>query len=197
MLVLDMGNVLVYWDPRHLYRKLIPDPESMEHFLATVCTPGWNHRQDMGRPFREAIRELQEHHPEHVELISAWWDRWDEMVPTAVPGMPDLVTKLRSAGTPVYVLTNCSTETYPRVVERFPFVAAVDGVLVSGEHGVAKPDPAIYALAARRFGFEPGECVFVDDMPVNVEAARSAGWEGVVFSTADSLESELVRLGLL
>ena len=57
--VFDLGNVLIDWNPRHLYRKLFGgDDAAMEQFLATVCTQAWNEQQDAGRSFAEAVELL-------------------------------------------------------------------------------------------------------------------------------------------
>ena len=67
-----------------------------------------------------------------------------------------------------------------REAERvFGFEAITDDIVYSHEVGLAKPDPAIYALAAERLGVAPHEIVFLDDVELNVEAARAAGWHAV------------------
>jgi 2-haloacid dehalogenase len=196
--IFDMGGVLIDWNPRHLYRKLFPSDEAaMEDFLATVCTPAWNFRQDAGRPVSEATHELAAAHPAKAELIAAYYGRWDEMIPHPVDGMIELVTQLRDRGVPMYGLTNSSAETYPRVLEKHPFMGWLRDVVVSGEHGVVKPDPAIYRLTVDRFGIEPLSAVFVDDNKVNADAAEVVGIKGIHFTGADALRAELVTLGLL
>jgi len=65
IVVFDLGGVLIDWNPRHLYRKLIADEAEMESFLTTVCTQSWNERQDAGRSFAEAAAVLCEQHPQH------------------------------------------------------------------------------------------------------------------------------------
>jgi 2-haloacid dehalogenase len=59
--VFDIGNVLVRWDPRHLYRKLIAEEAAREDFLARICSPAWNLEMDRGRPFAEGVAELVRH----------------------------------------------------------------------------------------------------------------------------------------
>ena len=80
IVVFDLGGVLIDWNPRHLYRKLIADEAAMEHFLATVCTQAWNVRQDAGRTFAEAAAVLRAQHPHHGALIDAYGARFDEML---------------------------------------------------------------------------------------------------------------------
>jgi 2-haloacid dehalogenase len=169
----------------------------MEHFLATVCTSEWNDRLDRGRPFAEGVAELVERFPDQAELITAYHERWPEMVRGEIDGTVRVLDELRAAGVPTYVLSNASAETWPHAVERFPFLSRFDGVLLSGEVGVAKPDPEIFDELCRRFDLRPESTVFIDDRAVNVDAARALGFTAHHFSTAEALRAELVRLGLL
>ena len=196
--IFDMGGVLIDWNPRHLYRKLFPgDEPGMEDFLATVCTPAWNFRQDQGRSLAEATRELSLAHPQHAELIAAYYGRWDEMIPRPIAGMVELVGELRDRGAPIYGLSNTSAETYPHVLEKHPFMGCLRDIVLSSEHGIVKPDPAIYRLAVERFGIDPLTAVFIDDNKVNAEAAEVVGIKGIPFTGAEALRAELVGLGLL
>lgn len=196
--IFDMGGVLIDWDPRHLYRRLFPgDEAAMEDFLGRVCTQAWNFRQDAGRPLADATRELTLAHPQHAELIEAYYGRWVEMIPRPIPGMAELVAELGERGVPVYGLSNTSAETYPLVLEKHPFMRLLRGMIVSGEHGIVKPDPAIYRLAVDRFGIDPRSAVFVDDNKVNAEAAEVIGIKGIHFTGEPALRAELAELGLL
>jgi 2-haloacid dehalogenase len=169
----------------------------MEEFLTTVCTPAWNDQLDRGRPFAEGIAELVERFPDQAGLITAYHERWPEMVKGPIDGTVAVLDELHAAGVPTYVLSNASAETWPFGVERFPFLSRFDGVLLSGEVGVAKPDPAIFDVLCRRFGVRPDTTVFVDDKAANVDAARALGFAGHHFTGADGLRAELVRLELL
>jgi 2-haloacid dehalogenase len=189
--VFDLGGVLIDWDPRHLYRKLLADEAAVEEFLATVCTPEWNAEQDRGRPFAEAVAELAERHPEHAAAIAAYHERWPEMVAGDVPGTVEVLADLRAAGVPLYALTNWSAETFAITRDRFEFLDWFDGLLVSGEERMAKPDPAIFRLLLDRFGLDPAATVFVDDSEANVAAARGLGIDAVRFTGPEQLRREL------
>ena len=195
--VFDLGGVLIDWDPRHLYRKLLADEAAVEEFLATVCTPEWNAELDRGRPFAEGVAELVERHPEHAAAIAAYHERWPEMVAGDIPGTVEVLAELRAAGVPLYALTNWSAETFAITRGRFEFLEWFDGLLVSGEERVTKPDPAIFQLLLDRFGLDPEETVFVDDSPANVAAARRLGIDAVRFTGHDQLRRELAARGLL
>lgn len=197
-LVLDLGGVVVDWDPRHLYRKLFAgDDAAMDHFLANVCTSEWNEAQDAGRPFSAAIAELQARHPEHRELIAAFWERWDEMLAGPIEGAPALLRELAAVGVPVYALSNGSAETWPRTRARFDFWDCFEGIVLSGEVGLVKPDAAIFRYLLETHGLEASTTLFVDDMERNVEAARRVGLQGLRFESVAALRSELAERGVL
>jgi 2-haloacid dehalogenase len=195
--VFDLGGVLIDWDPRYLYRKLLDDEAAVEEFLATVCTPEWNAEQDRGRPFAEGVAELVERHPVHAAAITAYHERWPEMLGGAIDDTVEVLAELGAAGVPVYALTNWSAETFGVARERFEFLEWFDGVLVSGEERMIKPDPAIFRLLLDRFGLDPGATFYVDDSEPNVEAAGRLGFDAVRFTTPARLRRDLEARRLL
>jgi 2-haloacid dehalogenase len=195
--VFDLGGVLIDWDPRHLYRKLLADEAAVEEFLATVCTPEWNAEQDRGRPFAEGVAELVERHPVHAAAITAYHERWTEMLGGDIGGTVELLAELRATGVALYALTNWSAETFGIARERFEFLSWFDGVLVSGEERIIKPDPAIFRLLLDRFGLDPQATFYVDDSPVNVAAARELGFDAVRFTEPERFRRDLETRGLL
>ena len=198
IVVFDIGGVLLRWDPRHLYRKLFPgDERAMEEFLANVCTVEWNERQDAGRTFAEAHAELLPHHADKAHLIEAFGRRFDEMIAGPVEGTVDILAELRSVGVPRYALTNWSAETFPPARRRFDFLSWFDGIVVSGEEGVIKPDPRIFRILLERYRIAPDDAVFIDDNPGNAAAAAALGIHGIHFRSPELLRRELEALGLL
>lgn len=194
--VFDLGGVLVDWDPRHLYRYLIEEPSEMEDFLATVCSPEWNDRQDRGRPFAEGVAELQAAHPDRAGLIAAYIERWPEMLGGPIGGTVDILRRLRARNVRVLALSNWSPETFPFALERYEFLAWFEGRVISGDEGVAKPDPEMFRILCDRYDVAPGRTVFVDDNPVNVGAAAELGFHTVHFVGPGDLADRLVALGL-
>ena len=195
--VFDLGGVLIDWDPRYLYRKLLADEAAVEEFLATVCTPEWNAEQDRGRPFAEGVAELVERHPVHAAAITAYHERWTEMLGGDIAGTVELLAELRDTGVPLYALTNWSAETFGIARERYQFLEWFDGVLVSGEERMIKPEPAIFRLLLDRFGLDPGAAFYVDDSPANVAAASELGFDAVRFTGPEQLRRDLADRGLL
>jgi 2-haloacid dehalogenase len=196
--VFDLGGVLIDWNPRYLYRKLFPgDDAAMEHFLATVCTQSWNARQDAGRPFAEACASLKLEHPAHADLIDAWIQRQQEMVAGPISGTVDILAELRARQVPLYALSNWSAETFPISLKRFDFLHWFQGIVLSGEVRLIKPDPRIFHIFLETHAIDPAQAVYIDDIERNVETATALGMHGIVFTDPPALRNELVRLGLL
>jgi len=193
--VFDIGGVLLEWDPRLVYGDLVPDPAELEWFLSEVCSPEWNGTLDAGRPIDEACDELAARHPAHAELVHAW-KRQDEMVVGEIPGTAELVTELRDEGVPLYLLTNMSADVFRSRRERFGLLRRFDGAVVSGEEGVLKPSQEIFARLRDRYALEPARTLFVDDLEVNVDGARAAGFRAHRFTHAPALATALREHGL-
>jgi 2-haloacid dehalogenase len=198
IVVFDIGGVLIDWNPRYLYRKLFAeDTTAMEEFLNSVCTPDWNLQQDAGRPWKEAIDDLSARYPEKAELIAAYDLNWDEMVSGPIPGTADLLWELKRRGTPVYCITNFSVDKLNRARERFAELNAFDGIVISGEVRLLKPDAAIYRRLLDQHDLHAEDTLFVDDVQHNVEGARAVGMHAVRFVDADTLRNDLTSYGLL
>jgi 2-haloacid dehalogenase len=194
--VFDLGGVLIHWDPRLLYRKLLPTEDAVEQFLSTVCTPDWNARQDAGRPLDEGIAELVARFPEQKVLIEAWRDRFAEMV-FPIRDSVELLRELREREIPLYALSNWGADTFEATRSLFPFLKWFRGLLISGKVGLVKPDPQFFTLLLREHGLYPAEVAFVDDHPPNVEVANQMGFQAVLFSSAADLRRQFTQLGLL
>ena len=195
--VFDLGNVLIGWDPRALFRPLFAEREQeMEWFFANVCTHEWNLEQDRGRSFAEGVALLTAAHEERWHaLIRAYHERWTDMLTGAIEGSVAILERLHALGTPLYAVTNWNQDTFQHARERYPFLTLFRGIVVSGEERLIKPDAAIYRLLFQRYALLPEACVFVDDSRVNVEGARAVGMHGVHYQDPQQLEAALRALG--
>lgn len=195
--IFDLGNVLINWDPRHLYRKLFAqDVEAMERFLSNVCSPHWNERQDAGRAWEEGIKEVVALYPEQEMLIRAYRERWEEMLGGEISESVAVLEQLRKGDIRLFALTNWSHETFPIARQRYEFLSWFQGILVSGEERLIKPDPAIFQLLISRFEIDAARAVFVDDNIRNVEGARQVGLHALHFTNAQRMRVDLRALGL-
>jgi len=196
--VFDLGGVLIDWNPRYLYRQLFDgDDAAMERFLAEVTTPEWNLEQDAGRTWDEAVDALTRQHPEHAELIAAYRDRWTETLGEAIGPTVTVLDELRQTDVRLFALSNWSAETFPVARPRYPFLDWFEGIVISGEVGITKPDERVYHHLLDRFGLDAASTVFIDDSAANVRAAREVGMIALRFEGGDALRRALADLGLL
>lgn len=195
--VFDVGRVLYQWRLSALFDKLIADPAERAWFLASVVTEQWHFQHDEGRPLAEMVPELQAEFPDHAKLIDAYATRFNETIPGPVAGSLELVEALDARGVPLYAITNFGAEFWAMFRPTAPVFDRFRDIVVSGEEKLAKPDPAIFHLAARRFGHAPSAMLFIDDNAANVASAATLGWHVHHFHDAPTLERDLAARGLL
>lgn len=194
--IFDVGNVLLVWDPRHLYRGLFAGrAEQMEWFLDHICTPAWNLEQDGGRTWADGVGVLTARNPEWRAEIEAFDRRWQEMIPDVIAGTVTILSDLKRLGVRLFAITNFSSEKYRESLNRFPFLRWFEAIIVSGDEGLLKPETPIFELLLARHDLVAGECVFIDDNADNVAGAASVGMTSLHFSQPDALRHDLQRLG--
>lgn len=194
--IFDFGGVLVDWNPRYLYRVYFQDESEMENFLRTVCTDEWNVEQDRGRSLAEGTRLLQDKFPEFHSLIQLYYDQWEVMLHGDIPETVSLLHQLKGKYN-IYGLTNWSAETITIAYERFPFFKEFNGIVVSGEEKMIKPDQKLYHLLIERYNLKAENTIFIDDNLKNVKAAEELGMIAIHFQNPDQLETELWSIGVL
>ncbi|MBA3711689.1 MAG: HAD family phosphatase [Pyrinomonadaceae bacterium] len=197
-IIFDFGGVLLDWNPRYLYRKLLGDsPDAMERFFTEIGFVEWNMQQDNGRPFAVAVTELSERFPHYAELIRAYDERWEESISGPIQPTIDILHSLKEAGYRLYGLSNWSAETFYRIQHKHTFLDWFDDIVISGEVRLVKPDPRIYTVLLERIGRRAEECLFIDDSEANIAAALQLGFRVIWFKSPELLAAELCRLGLL
>ena len=193
-IIFDFGGVLLDWNPRYLYKSYFNNDEEMEHFLADICNGEWNIRQDAGRPFAEAVKELQAKFPEYAEAIQMYDDDWEKMLKCELPESIDLLKELKFMGYGIYGLTNWSAEKIGYAFANDAFFRLFDGIVVSGVEKVVKPDRKIYEILLERYSLKPGECVFIDDNQDNVDMAKVLGINAIRFDNIGNVKEHLETL---
>ena len=195
--VFDVGRVLFQWQLRALFERLVDDPVELEFVLGEVITEQWHFEHDAGRPLAEMVPERKALFPEHAPLIEAYATRFNETIPGPVPGSLAIVRALHARGLPLYAITNFGAEFWDGFRPTQAVFDLFGAIVVSGKERLVKPDPAIFALAAERFGHPPGEMLFVDDNRANIDGARACGWQVHHFIDAQTLRADLEGRGLL
>ncbi len=192
----DFGGVLVDWNPAYLFKDVFKDKSELDHFLANICTPDWNERQDAGRSLSEAIRTLQERHPKYRNEIRLYYDEWTTMLGGPIEQNVALLKPLK-ANYRLFGLTNWSAETFPIAYDLYPFFGEFEGIVISGAEKLAKPDERIYQRLLERYGLAAAECLFIDDNARNILAASILGFNTLHLNDDSCLKEELIQLGCL
>ena len=194
----DVGNVVVRWDPRALYSKIFPDPDQRDWFLGHVCTMAWHGEHDRGVSMADNAAPLIARFPEYADAIRAWGSRFGEMLAGGmITETVRAIEAMHAKGTPLYALTNMPSEKAAEVFAMSPVYGLFRDIVVSGDEGVIKPDPAIFAIACARAGLAPADMLFIDDLPKNIEAAHRLGFDVHLFDDPAALRPALESRGLL
>jgi 2-haloacid dehalogenase len=194
--VFDIGNVLIHWDPRRIYRTIFKTEAEVDDFLTRVLPPEWNLEQDRGRSWKEAEEIQIALFPAYADAIRAFRARWVETVPHAIAGTVAILAKLKADGVPLYAITNFASDTLVEAKTVYPFLATsfID-MVVSGDEKLIKPDPAIYHVLLKRQKLQAEDCIFIDDSMKNVEAAAKLGFHALHFTTAEAFATDLRVFG--
>ena len=194
-IVFDFGGVLVDWSPEYLFKGVFRDQAEMDHFLENICNSDWNEQQDAGRPLSEAISALQQLHPEYRREIRMYYEQWTTMLGGPIEENVALLEPLK-ARFRLFGLTNWSAETFPIALDLYPFFGEFEGIVVSGEERLKKPDESIYRVLLQRYGLNAGECLFIDDNEANARAAMKLGFEVIHLEEGGTLKERLDCLGI-
>jgi 2-haloacid dehalogenase len=186
--IFDFGCVLVYWSQHNLYDTHFGSKEKTDWFVDNICTWEWNNQTDLGKSFAESVAEKVAEYPEWETEIRMYWERWEDMLNGEVPGMKEWICELKNAGYKVYGLSNWSHETFPMVKDKYEAFSMMDGIVMSGEELIAKPDLRIYKILLERYGLKAEECIFIDDRKENIIAGEQVGIRGIIFEDCEQVK---------
>jgi 2-haloacid dehalogenase len=195
-IIFDLGNVLLGWDARNLYKRLLPDPEAVNRFLEQIRFMEWNAKQDAGRSFREGVADLAAQFPQHTDLIRAYDTHWEESLTGTYDETIEIARQLKRAGWQLYLLSNFSSEKFELVRLQYDFLNLFDDMVISGEHETIKPEPEIFNIMLKRIGRKADECVFIDDSLANIETARRLGFYAIHYQSPTQLRADLKKLAI-
>ena len=193
--IFDFGTVLLDWNPKRLYTPYFQDEAKCDWFLEHICNRAWNDEMDKGKPTDVGTEEKVAQFPEWEKEIRMYFDRWIEMIGDETPGMYELELELKAAGYGIYGLTNWNNETF-RLVRGKRIFQVLDGMVVSAEEKLLKPEPEIYECLLGRYGLDREECVFIDDIPKNVAGAEAVGLRAIIFENPAQVRRTLAGLGV-
>ncbi|GHT13516.1 haloacid dehalogenase [Bacteroidia bacterium] len=195
-IIFDFGNVFIDWNPRYLFRKMIPAQE-LENFMQTVWHDEWNDNLDSGISLADNMKNMQAKYPQHSQYIAAYHERWAESLGEVNKDTVALLADLQAAGYATYGLSNWAAETFPLARNANPFFETLDGIVVSGYEKVCKPDPRIYNILLERYHLQAQESVFIDDRQENIDTAQRLGIATILFKNVEQVRAALTGMGVL
>jgi putative hydrolase of the HAD superfamily len=191
--IMDLGGVMLDWNPDHLLTPIQPDPELRRQLRARIFSHDW---QQFDRGMLTELQLLDRlqvstglSRDEVLALFEAVRGHLSEK-----PETVKLVRALQQRGFDIYCLSNMPAPMYEHLRRRHTFWDVFRGVVVSGEIQMMKPEPQIYRHLLERFDLKARESVFVDDMQANVDAAKAVGLHAIRFQNATQCQQELDEL---
>lgn len=193
--IFDVANVIVDWNPRFALPGI--SEADIERFLTSKAFAKLNHETDAGLSLAQAQARFDADAPDLAEIYRTYLTNFADTVPGPMPGTSGVIKELLASGVPTYGLSNWASENFHVARAAAPVLGELTGLVVSGDVGLAKPDPAIFELVIQRFGLVAGQTVMIDDRVENLRAARSVGLATIHFTDADVLRADLARIHLL
>ena len=197
IVVFDIGNVLLRWNPRNLFRKTFDNEARMERFLATALAMDFVAHTDIVADFSAAVAARTKAFPEFADELRLFDEQWIETIGGPIEENVALMRYLKRAGRPVHSLSNFAHEKFALAQRQYDFLCEFDTAVISGHVGVVKPDPRIFEILFERVARRPSELVFVDDSTANGRAAEALGMAAIHFHHGVDLERDLSARGVL
>lgn len=193
-IVFDIGNVLLTCGPRYMFTERVRgEPERIKAFFAEALTQEALDRMDCGESIKTVIDECIEQQPKHKEWLQLYRDQWHLTMGPLIADMNSLATDLISFNHQVLALSNWPTEKIAFLKEYVPVLAKFNGVIYSGEVGLAKPNPAIFKHMLNKFQIKiPGQVLFIDDMEANVRSAAEVGIDVYHFVDSEQFAKDML-----
>lgn len=195
-IIFDIGNVLVDFSWEKHYRDCGFDDQMVERLAqATVYSSDWKEYDRGVLSDEQIIDSFVKNDPEIEAQIRKTQEDFRGIITHRETSIP-WIKALKEQGYQVLVLSNFSHRALTQCKDEMAFLEYVDGGILSYRENLIKPDPAIYQLLMERYDLKPEECIFVDDTPLNVEAARKLGIHGIDFHNREQVLQEMAALGV-
>jgi len=175
----DLGGVFFDWNPVYFFKKVFNNSKELDYFLNEICNNEWNILQDTGRSIKIAEKELISKYPNYSRHIKMYYLNHRRMIRGIYQESVNILEDLNKKNFKCFVLSNWSAETFQGMKEDYPFLNKFDGIVISGEVKLIKPDPKIYQLAIKKFNLVPEETIFIDDNIDNINSAHTIGFKTI------------------
>lgn len=195
-IVFDIGNVLTDFRWRAFLKdKGLDDAMIGRIAEASVESAMWKELDRGVLNDEELMRGFIANDPEIAEQLHLAFDDIHGMV-TIRDYAVEWVQELKKKGLNVFYLSNFSRKAEEECADSLAFIPYMDGGILSWKDRLIKPDSRIYDLLLSRYDLRAEECVFIDDLPENVEGAIKQGMHGIIFQTREQATQALQELGI-
>ncbi|MDL2213979.1 HAD family phosphatase [Clostridia bacterium OttesenSCG-928-O13] len=196
-IIFDIGGVVINFDPKGYLAQNFPQGDHAQKLYDAVFgSPEWDLFDRGDISFAQAAQVFTARGDAlglAAEMAQTVADAFDLL--STRPTMAALIQKLHGLGVPMYYLSNMSPEVKDLMGQR-DFWHLFSGGIASSDVGLLKPDPAFYLLLLERYGLTAAECLFMDDTPANVKAAKQLGFDARHFTGDDVLLRALAEKGI-
>ena len=193
-IILDVGKVLVEWDPQGAFEKIGLDEQTAKAVAdATINTSIWIETDRGVWSDEQILSALCENAPEYKEEVKKFWDHIDLAI-EQFPYTKEWISGMKKEGLHVYILSNYGKKTFELTKDTaLDFLPLTDGAIFSYTVKQIKPDLEIYETLLNQYKLKPEECVFIDDRMENIEGAKKAGIHGICFKTIEQVKEDLKK----
>lgn len=180
--VFDMGQVIFYFNARYFIEKVGAVGEDIDLIYKELFGTGkWARLDDASMTESQLIEDVNASLPSRLhDTVKKLVTKWDNYI-IEVPGMYDLIKDLKNRGMKLYLLSNAGPR-HKEYWKNIPASEFFDGVVVSCYEKAVKPDEKLFRILMDRYSLNADECIFIDDLKTNVDAAMHLGMDGFVFS---------------
>ena len=189
----DLGGIFFDWDPKFFYKSVFDSEYELNFFLDEVCNNEWNLLHDSGLSIADGENEYISKYPKYKDQIRMFFPNHRKMIRGTFQSSIDQLISLKSKNFLCYVLSNWSAESFIGMKDNYPFLNKFDGMIISGEHKMTKPNKNIYELAIKKFNLIPEETVFIDDKIENIEAAELIGFKTIHLTNPLKIKEEIIK----
>ena len=202
-LVFDMGNVLITFDTHRILSEQGLNEEEIGVFENTVFrSPEWR-AYDRGTAEKSAFLRPIGLLPPKLAALAKHMILEQVFVSGYMPPLPaseELVRRAKQAGHPLYVLSNAGQDYY-EYRRGIPALSYFDGIYISSDWKLLKPEREIYLSFLSHFSLNAGDCLFIDDVQENIDGAKAVGMDGICFNAArepiEALYAALAEKGVV
>ena len=193
-IIFDVGDVLLEYRWKDMLKDYgLPDDEAYKVGKLMFNDNLWHEFDLANMTHDEIVGQNLKNYPDYAEVMQ-WFMTHGELMHVKREDVWEKAQKLKEKGYGIYILSNYSQELFEKHTKDAPFISIADGVVVSYQIHITKPDEKIYQYLLDKYNLKAEECIFFDDREENTEAARKLGIEAVTVTSKEFLLDELDKL---